>query len=159
MGSWWQQIEVALREDFSDIPDIGHVVRLVLRLLMAALLGGLLGYQRERAGKPAGLKTHMLVATGAALFILVPQQAGATISDLSRVIQGLVSGIGFLGAGAILKHDETGEIKGLTTAAGIWLTAAVGVAAGMGRETTAALGTALALLILNLLRRLEHRLH
>ncbi|WZP01071.1 MgtC/SapB family protein [Isosphaeraceae bacterium EP7] len=155
MGLWWSQIEAAIREDFADIPDLKNVVKLILRLLMAATLGGLLGYQRERVGKPAGLKTHMLVATGAALFILIPQQAGATTSDLSRVIQGMIAGIGFLGAGAILKQDETGEIKGLTTAAGIWLTAAIGMAAGMGRETSATLGTILALLILTLLRRIE----
>ena len=86
----------------------------------------------------------MLVALGAALFVLVPQQAGVTAADMTRVLQGLVAGIGFLGAGAILKKGDEGEIEGLTTAAGIWLTAAIGIAAGMGREASAVLSTVLA---------------
>src|SRR5262249_58398759 len=96
----------------------------------------------------AGLRTHMLVSVGAALFVLVPQQAGMSTADLSRVIQGVVAGIGFLGAGAILKHGHEGTVQGLTTAAGIWLTAGLGIAAGLGRGLAALLGTALALLIL-----------
>src|SRR4051812_32382330 len=132
MGAWLQQIGDALREDFSDLPDAGHVTRIVVRLAVAAALGGALGYERARAGKPAGLRTHMLVALGAALFVLVPQQAGVAAADMTRVLQGLATGIGFLGAGAILKRGE--GVEGLTTAAGIWLTAAIGIAAGLGRE-------------------------
>jgi putative Mg2+ transporter-C (MgtC) family protein len=153
MGTWWQQIGEALREDFSDLPDVGHATQVVVRLLVAALLGGVLGYEREQAGKSAGLRTHMLVALGSALFILVPQQSGVTPADLTRVLQGLIAGIGFLGAGSILKRSDEGDIKGLTTAASIWLTAAIGVAAGMGRETSAILSTVLALLILSALPR------
>src|SRR5262245_4080251 len=117
-------------EDFSDLPDAAQVVRLMVRLGLAALVGGCLGYEREMSGKAAGLRTHMLVAVGAALFVLVPQQAGMQIADLSRVLQGLIAGIGFLGGGAILKLSDRVEIRGLTTAATIWLTAAIGVAAG-----------------------------
>ena len=85
---------------------------------------------------------------GAALFVLVSQQAGMAADDMSRVIQGITAGVGFLCAGTILKGDRLDDVKGLTTAAGLWLTAAVGVAAGMGRESTAVLGTVLALTVL-----------
>jgi putative Mg2+ transporter-C (MgtC) family protein len=155
VGIWLQEAFAGLREDFSDLPDVAHATRIAVRLLLAALLGGLLGYQRGQAGKEAGLRTYMLVSLGAALFIVIPQQAHMTVADLSRVIQGLITGVGFLGAGAILKLSEQAHIKGLTTAAGIWLASAVGLAAGMGREATAILGTLLALIILALLPRLE----
>jgi putative Mg2+ transporter-C (MgtC) family protein len=95
----------------------------------------------------------MLVALGAALFVLVPIQAGMSVSDMSRVLQGVVAGIGFLGAGAIIKLSQDREIRGVTTAASIWLTAAIGIAAGMGMEMTAILSTVLALIILALLHR------
>ena len=95
----------------------------------------------------------MLVALGSELFILIPLQAGMRIEDLSRVLQGVTAGIGFLGAGAILKLRERNDIKGLTTAASVWLTAAIGVAAGMGRETTAVVSAVFAFVILSLLRR------
>jgi putative Mg2+ transporter-C (MgtC) family protein len=97
----------------------------------------------------------MLVSFGAALFVLIPQQSGASIADLTRVLQGLIAGVGFLGAGSIIigRHQE--EAKGMTTAAGIWLTAAIGVAAGMGREATAILSTLLALGILSLIPKVE----
>jgi putative Mg2+ transporter-C (MgtC) family protein len=158
--SWWARAAAAVRTDFSDLPDAGQAASLVIRLLVAALLGGALGYERERAGKSAGARTHMLVALGAALFVLIPQQAGATPGDITRVLQGVVAGIGFLGAGTILK-DDRGEVRGLTTAAGVWLTAAIGVAAGMGRVgsavlRSAVLSTALALLILSVLPRFVH---
>jgi putative Mg2+ transporter-C (MgtC) family protein len=91
----------------------------------------------------------MLVAIGAALFVLIPQQAGASSADLSRVLQGLIAGVGFLGAGAIIMGTREVETRGLTTAAGIWVTAAIGMAAGMGRESTAVLSTLIALLILS----------
>jgi putative Mg2+ transporter-C (MgtC) family protein len=150
MEGVWQEILEAVRADFSDLPSLAQVIQISLRLVLAALLGSLLGYERERAGQAAGLRTHMLVALGAAFFVLIPQQAGMPIADLSRVLQGVITGMGFLGAGAILKSSERGQIRGLTTAAGIWLTAAVGIAAGMGREASAILGASLALLILSL---------
>jgi putative Mg2+ transporter-C (MgtC) family protein len=90
----------------------------------------------------------MLVCMGAALFILIPQQAGISDSEMSRVIQGVIAGIGFLGAGAIITGNSSHETSGLTTAAGIWLTAAIGVAAGLGREQTAVLCTLLVWLVL-----------
>ena len=144
----WDQVVEAIRSEFVDLGDAAGATRVVFRLLMAALLGGVLGYERESKGKSAGLRTHMLVAVGAALFLLVPQQMGASDADLSRVIQGLVAGIGFLGAGAIVKGKPGDEIEGLTTAASIWMTAAIGMAAGLGREATAILSAFLALAVL-----------
>jgi putative Mg2+ transporter-C (MgtC) family protein len=145
----WQEIWNTVLSEFSDIPDATQVTRITLRLLVAAALGGILGYQREQQGKSAGVRTHMLVAIGAALFVLIPQQTGASSADLSRVLQGLIAGVGFLGAGAIIMGTKQVETRGLTTAAGIWLTAAIGIAAGMGREMTAVLSTLLALFILS----------
>lgn len=148
----------ALRAEFSDIPDAAQTIRIFVRLLFAALLGGLLGYERQRQGKAAGVRTHMLVAMGAALFVLVPQQAGMAIADLSRVMQGIITGLGFLGAGAIIKHRSEEDVQGLTTAAGVWMTAAIGIACGLGLEATAALSTLLALIVLGLVPYLTDRL-
>ena len=148
----WQQVGQTIVSEFSDLPDAGQVTRILLRLMLAALLGGLLGMEREQKGKAAGVRTHMLVAMGAALFVLLSQQSGMAHADVSRVVQGIIAGIGFLGAGTILKDEE--KVKGLTTAAGIWLTAAIGVAAGMGRESTAVVSTLLVLAIFTLIPRL-----
>jgi len=148
MSSVWQQISNTFVAEFSDLKDVSEITTLIIRLLMAALLGGILGFEREQRGKAAGIKTHMLVAIGSALFVLIPQQAGLSEQELSRVMQGIIAGIGFLGAGAILKGNDEKDLKGLTTAAGIWLTAAIGVAAGLGRESSAILCTLLALAIL-----------
>ena len=145
----WQEVWNTVLSEFSDIPDATQITRITLRLLVAAALGGLLGYERESQGKSAGVRTHMLVAIGAALFVLIPQQAGASSADLSRVLQGLIAGVGFLGAGAIILGTKQVETQGLTTAAGIWVTAAIGVAAGMGRESTAVLSTLVALFVLS----------
>ncbi len=145
----WQEIWTTVLSEFSDVPDIAQITRITLRLVVAAALGGLLGYEREQQGKSAGVRTHMLVAIGAALFILVPQQAGVSTADLTRVLQGLIAGVGFLGAGAIIVGTKQMEAKGLTTAASIWVTAAIGVAAGMGRESTALISTLVALFILS----------
>jgi putative Mg2+ transporter-C (MgtC) family protein len=158
MAAWWEAVGQAVQSDFSDLTDVAGVARVTVRLLVAAVLGGVLGYEREQKGKSAGMRTHMLVAIGSAMFVLVPQQAGATEADLTRVVQGLVAGIGFLGAGAILRGSDDAHIQGLTTAANIWLTAAIGVAAGLGREALAVLSTVLALAVLALLPKLTDRL-
>ncbi|MHB1052306.1 MAG: MgtC/SapB family protein [Thiobacillus sp.] len=147
--SMWQEVWNTVLSEFSDIPDATQITRVTLRLLVAAALGGLLGYERETQGKSAGVRTHMLVAIGAALFVLIPQQAGASTADLTRVLQGLIAGVGFLGAGAIILGTKQVDTQGLTTAAGIWVTAAIGVAAGMGRESTAVLSTLVALFVLS----------
>jgi len=147
----WTEIWQTLKTEFSDIGDVSQLTTIILRLTIAALLGGILGYEREQQGKAAGVRTHMLVALGSALFVFVPQQMGVKDTDLTRVLQGLVAGIGFLGAGSIIKGDGDGQIQGLTTAASVWLTAAIGMAAGMGRESTALVSTILAYVILTLM--------
>jgi putative Mg2+ transporter-C (MgtC) family protein len=155
----WNRVSDSLAAEFADLPDAGLWTRVLVRLLLAALLGGLLGYEREHKGKAAGIRTHMLVAMGAALFVLVPQLAGMQIGDMSRVIQGVVAGIGFLCAGAIIKHRDEESIKGMTTAAGVWLTAAIGIACGLGHEAIAAMSTVLALVVLGLVPLLVDRHH
>jgi putative Mg2+ transporter-C (MgtC) family protein len=157
MRDWLQQILDTIREEFSDLPDVAQVTRVTLRLLIAAILGGVLGYERERKGKAAGVRTYMLVAIGAGLFVMIPQQMKVTDVDMTRVFQGLVAGVGFLGAGAIVRVGNQSEVTGLTTAAGIWLTAAIGMAAGMGREATAILCTVLALLVLSVFPNVAER--
>lgn len=149
---WWERSLMTIQQEFSDLGDVQDITRVCVRLLVAIALGGILGYERETVGASAGLRTHMLVSLGSALFVLIPLQAGMPMEDVSRVLQGVTAGIGFLGAGAILKMHDENEIKGLTTAAGVWLTAAVGVAAGMGLEATAILSAVFAVVILSLVR-------
>ncbi len=151
MTSGWSAVTDTLTAEFSDIPDLAGFTRVAIRLVLAALLGACLGYERGQKGKSAGVRTHMLVAMGSAMFVLIPAQLGVSPADMTRVLQGVVAGIGFLGAGTIWKGESSSQVKGLTTAAGIWLTAAIGVAAGLGREVTAILVTLLALFVLFLL--------
>ncbi|HEY8965396.1 MAG TPA: MgtC/SapB family protein [Candidatus Methylacidiphilales bacterium] len=106
-----------------------------LRIGAAAVLGGLVGLNRDLHGKPAGLRTHSVVAVGAAalaLFALRPVAATLDGNALSRVVQGIVTGIGFLGAGVILRSQDGKHVHGLTTAATVWLVAALGIGCGMG---------------------------
>lgn len=142
-------------QEFADVAELSDAVRIVLRLLMAVLLGGLIGYEREQRRKAAGLRTHMMVSVGAAVFVLAPVESGMQVADVSRVLQGVVAGIGFLGAGAIIKMDDQGIVKGLTTASSIWVAAAIGITVGLGRETLAIIATLLALFILVVLRWCE----
>jgi len=143
-----EEIWSAIVREFSDIPDASTLTLITVRLVVAAMLGGILGYERERKGRSAGVRTHMLVAVGAALFVIGPLQSGIEVGDLSRVLQGVVQGIGFLGAGAIMVRSAQHQIEGLTTAASIWATAGIGIIAGLGLEATAVLSTTIVLLIL-----------
>ena len=152
MEYWLHQCWITVQEEFSDLGDASEITRVIVRLTVAVVLGAMLGYERESVGASAGLRTHMLVSLGSALFVLIPLQAGMPVADVSRVLQGVTAGVGFLGAGAILKSQSENQITGLTTAAGVWLTAAIGVAAGMGREGTAVLSALFALAILSLLK-------
>lgn len=159
MGAW-QAIRDTVAEEFSDLGSAEQVTQVAVRLLVAAVLGGLLGMERERQGKAAGIRTHMLVCASSALIVLVPLQMGLGTDAISRVMQGLLAGVGFLCAGAILKLEREEQVHGLTTAAGVWMTSAIGIAAGLGREMTAALATLLVLCVLWLegpLRRLGLR--
>nr|WP_313035440.1 MgtC/SapB family protein [Massilia alkalitolerans] len=149
---WLDRSWMTIQQEFSDLGNVEDITRIVVRLLVAVVLGGMLGYERESVGASAGLRTHMLVSMGAALFVLIPLQAGMEIGDLSRVLQGVTAGIGFIGAGAILKQTDKEDVKGVTTAASVWLSAAIGIAAGMGREATAVLSALFALVILAILK-------
>jgi putative Mg2+ transporter-C (MgtC) family protein len=130
----------ALGGEVADLSAV-QAAQLLSRLAAACAFGWVLGWERKHAGKAAGRRTHILVAVGAAAFVAVPQQAGADMAAVARVLQGLLAGIGFLGAGCIMKGDGDGHVRGLTTAAGIWLTAGVGAAAGLGRVGSAAIVT------------------
>jgi len=122
-------------------------VEMVLRLLLAAALGAAIGYQRARAGKPAGLRDYTLISIGAALFTVASLYGFGAIADPSRIAAGIVAGIGFLGAGAIIRREE-GLVAGLTTAATIWMVAAIGLAAGAGLYLVSAVTTGIALIVL-----------
>lgn len=152
---WWDVVRDTIASEFADVGDVAQLTRVVVRLLLAAALGFALGFEREQHGKDAGVRTHMLVAVGSALFVLIPEQTGIEAADMSRVIQGLIAGVGFLCAGTILKQGKDEQhVRGLTTAAGMWMTAAIGMACGLGREVTAVLSTLLALAVLALVPRL-----
>lgn len=147
-------------QEFTDgWPDAVQFARIATRLVFAATLGALVGIQRERTGKPAGLRTHMLVSLGAALFVVAGWESQLPREELARIIQGICTGVGFIGAGAIIKNQSAEEISGLTTAAGIWLTAAVGVTAGLGLWGSALLSVLLTLIILSLIGHFENRAH
>lgn len=143
-----EEIWLTIVSEFSDVPDVSTLTRITVRLLLAAVLGGILGYERERKRRSAGIRAHMLVAVGAALFVLGPLQSGMSIGDMSRVLQGIVQGIGFLGAGAIMVRSAQHQVEGLTTAANIWSTAGIGIMAGLGLEATAVLSAMVVLVIL-----------
>ena len=138
--------------------EISQVIDLLMRLGLSVVIGGLIGLERQIHGRWAGLRTHMTVSLGAAVFAIVG--AGVTsgrMEDATRVIQGVAAGIGFLGAGTILKLSDNVEVKGLTTASAIWLTAALGTAAGFGQWWVAGGGTIVALLVLAVLRPFDKR--
>lgn len=129
----------------------------ILNLVIAAALGGLIGLERETGKRPAGLRTYMLVSTGSALFTILsiyafPMEGAAR--DTARVAAQIVSGIGFLGAGTVWRHRDA--VKGLTTAAGLWVAAAIGMAVGAGFGLLAGAATLLVLIILTIMLRLEN---
>jgi len=141
MDLLWQELT-------TGFPDRTRLAIVSIRLIAAVLLGGFLGIERERVGKPAGLRTHTIVCLATTLVILACTEVKMSPDGLSRVIQGIVTGIGFVGAGSILKLSEQREIKGLTTAAGLWMTAIIGIAVGLGALGLAVIGTVLTLLVL-----------
>lgn len=115
----------------------------IIRLILAVILGLVIGFERERAHKPAGLRTHMLVCLGSCLFTIVSLRFSL---DPARIAAGIVAGIGFIGAGAIIAERE--KIVGITTAASLWVTSAIGLALGIGDYILAVMATALTVLIL-----------
>jgi putative Mg2+ transporter-C (MgtC) family protein len=148
-------MDVLLEELTAGLGDTRQLARVIIRLVAAVLLGAIIGFERERAGKPAGLRTHTLVCLGTAIFVLVCGAVGMNSDGLSRVIQGIVTGIGFIGAGSILKLSEERDIRGLTTAAAVWMTAAIGVCVGLGSIGIAGLSTLLGVIILAVVGAME----
>jgi len=150
-------MDVLWQELTAGLADFGQLERVLLRVVTATLLGAVVGFEREKAGKPAGFRTHILVSLGTAIVVLSCAGSRMDMDGLSRVIQGIVTGIGFIGAGSILKINEEREIQGLTTAAGLWMTAAIGVACGLGTLGLALIATAMTLIVLWVLRVMEAR--
>ena len=149
-------IDVLWQELTSGLHDSKQLAQVIIRLVAATLLGAIVGLQRESTRKPAGLRTHILVSLATAAFVLSGSVAGMSLDGLSRVIQGIVTGIGFIGAGTILKLSQEHEIKGLTTAASVWMTAAIGITVGLGSLGIGFMITILAVIILAL-HKLEHQ--
>ena len=141
-------MEILWQELSFGFPESHELERVVIRLLAAAFLGSCIGIERQRAGKSAGVRTHMLVTVGTTVFLLACSRFGMNLDGTSRVIQGIITGIGFIGAGTILKLEDEFEVRGLTTSAGIWIASAIGVAVGLGALGLAVMTTILALVIL-----------
>lgn len=150
-------MEVLWQELTAGLNNFGQLERVLLRLISASVLGAIVGFEREKAGKPAGLRTHILVCLGTAIVVLACSGSQMDMDGLSRVIQGIVTGIGFIGAGSILKINEERDIQGLTTAAGLWMTAAIGISCGLGTIGLALIATVLTLIVLGVLRVMEAR--
>ena len=140
------------------VPSVAQQAELILRLVSATIAGALIGVNRHRAGKPAGIGTHALVALGAGLFVAIPLAAGVSHVDAtSRAIQGVAAGVGFLGAGEIFRDPGAGKITGLTSAAALWVTAALGLIITSGPVAVAAAATGLVWLVLVLAPVVEGR--
>src|SRR5215471_3911811 len=150
MDVLWQELTAGLH----DPKQLAHVI---IRIVAATLLGGMVGIQREKTHKPAGLRTHMLVSLATAAFVAACSSINMSLDGLSRLIQGIITGIGFIGAGTILKLSQEHEIKGLTTAASFWMASAIGVTVGLGNLGIGVMIAVLGLLILAL-ERVERRI-
>ncbi|BAY69026.1 MgtC/SapB family protein [Anabaena sp. FACHB-709] len=137
--------------------------KLIFRLFLALLIGAIIGIERELRRKPAGLRTHMLVSFGSAIFVVIPLQIISIQSHpevVSRVIQGIAAGVGFLGAGEIVRESSQQsqrlEIHGLTSAAAIWVSSGLGIAAGCGLWQLSLVGAIITFAVLNIFKRLEN---
>jgi putative Mg2+ transporter-C (MgtC) family protein len=146
----------ALLDELSrSLPDAHEAAQVTIRLLAALIAGAVVGLQREHSHAPAGLRTHMLVSMGVTMFVFMGTDVGMSHDAQSRVIQGIATGVGFLGAGAIIKMTDSLHIHGLTTAAGIWMTAGIAVAIGLGRLGVAAIGVVFAWFVLAIVVKTE----
>ena len=139
---------------------VDFAVQTLVPLLVAVCLGGIVGWERESWRKPAGLRTHMMVALGAAAFtrlalraVMAVEYSGVTGGDPSRIIEGVATGIGFLGAGSII-HSR-GEVQGITTAAGVWVVGAVGACCGAGYYAIAVVAVLLSVIVLAVLPKMD----
>jgi putative Mg2+ transporter-C (MgtC) family protein len=151
-------MDILWQELISGLPDTRQLVQVMIRLIAATLLGAVVGFERQLARKPAGLRTHTLVCLGTTVFVASASGLGMASDAISRIIQGIITGVGFLGAGTILKVSEERDIQGLTSAAGIWMTAAIGVAVGLGGLALALLSTVLTVMILALMGSVDERI-
>ena len=138
-----------------DVISVPHTTQIaVFRLVLATVLGAAVGVNRELFLKPAGLRTHALVALGASLFaivaLLLTPSAGADFTAVSRIVQGLVAGVGFIGGGVIIRRDDPQGVHGVSTAASIWVSSAIGLSAGLGLWRAALAAVALAVVVLSL---------
>ena len=139
--------------------DVTTFVDDTIRLALAIILGSIVGAERQLAGQSAGLRTHVMVALGSAVFTLAGiATAGGDLHQVTRVVQGVAAGVGFLGAGAILRMNGDAKVRGLTTAGSIWVAAAMGTSAGLGEYALAASATIASFAVLVLLRPLSRRL-
>lgn len=152
-------METITSELFRGIPQTDMLIRFLVRIFAALVFGALIGLQRASVGKAAGMRTHVLVCTGTCLFVVAA--IGGSFGDdaISRIIQGIVTGIGFIGAGTIVKGDQESQVQGLTTASGIWMTSGIGVVTGLGMVGLGFIGTLVALLILALAEKFEVAMH
>ena len=148
-------MDAILEELSRSLPDAHEAAQVTIRLLAALIAGAVVGLQREHSHAPAGLRTHMLVSMGVTLFVFIGLDVGMAHDAQSRMIQGIATGVGFLGAGAIIKMKDSLEIHGLTTAAGVWMTAAIGVEIGFGRLGVAAIGVVFAWFVLAIVVKTE----
>jgi putative Mg2+ transporter-C (MgtC) family protein len=138
--------------------DWSEFLDFLIRLVVATLAGGAMGLERQMQDRWAGLRTHMMVSLGSAVFTITGVLAAeSNPADLTRVIQGVATGVGFLGAGTILKLAKKKEIHGLTTAGSIWMSAGVGVAAGMANYALVLAGACISLFVLAVVRHFEHK--
>jgi putative Mg2+ transporter-C (MgtC) family protein len=148
-------METVWNELTFGLPESKQLIQVIVRLLASVLIAGIIGFEREASGKSAGLRTHVLVALGSTVFVLGAMNAGMHEDAVSRVIQGIVTGIGFIGSGTIIKQDV--KIHGLTTSAGLWTTCAIGVVVGLGEIGIALIAGALAFLVLTVVGKIEDR--
>jgi putative Mg2+ transporter-C (MgtC) family protein len=138
--------------------DWSEFLDFLIRLVVATAAGGAMGLERQMQDRWAGLRTHMMVSLGSAVFTITGVLAAeSSPADLTRVIQGVATGVGFLGAGTILKLTKKKEIHGLTTAGSIWMAAGLGIAAGMANYALALAGVCISLFVLAVVRHFEHK--
>jgi len=133
-----------------------QVLEIALKLLLALIFSGLIGLERDLTGHEAGFRTQILVGVGAATFVMIGDYSAMDAGDMSRLLSGVITGVGFLGAGAIIKEGM--NVKGLTTAASIWVTAAIGSAVGWNKFDLALLAFAFTIVSLSILGIMERRL-
>ncbi len=151
MNILWEELTAGLT-------NRDQLLRVLVRLFVAILCGGLIGLQKVRATKPSGLRTHTMVCLGTTVVLLSCLFAGISLEGASRAIQGIVIGIGFVGAGSILKSSEEHLIHGLTASVRLWTTAAIGIAIGLGQVGIALIATILIILLLRTISALEGRM-